>query len=123
MCMLHRPVMLDELIVGLSIQSDGCYVDGTFGRGGHSRCVLEKLGPQGCLICIDKDPEAIEVAQQPPFNDRRVHVAHQSFSEMRSVLSDLNLMGRVNGIYIDLGVSSPQIDQASRGFSFNKSGP
>ncbi|WP_237174076.1 16S rRNA (cytosine(1402)-N(4))-methyltransferase RsmH [Paracandidimonas lactea] len=101
---------------------NGVFVDGTFGRGGHSRLLLSKLGPQARLVVFDKDPQAIEVAHQLAAQDSRVAVVHSGFAEMAERLADLGIAS-VNGVMLDLGVSSPQIDDASRGFSFMREGP
>ncbi|RKF15892.1 16S rRNA (cytosine(1402)-N(4))-methyltransferase RsmH [Alginatibacterium sediminis] len=118
----HRSVLLDECIEGLAIKPDGIYVDGTFGRGGHSQEILNHLGPQGRLIAIDRDPRAIEAAQRFS-DDPRFQIVHQPFSELRAVIDELGLIGKVDGVLLDLGVSSPQLDDASRGFSFMRDGP
>ncbi|AOY92661.1 16S rRNA (cytosine(1402)-N(4))-methyltransferase [Cupriavidus sp. USMAA2-4] len=114
----HRTVMLDEAVEALLWRSDGVYVDGTFGRGGHSRAVLARLGPAGALVAFDKDPAAI--AEAGTIQDARFSIEHASFAEMGACLS-----GRapVAGVLLDLGISSPQIDEASRGFSFRFEGP
>ncbi|MEQ3697593.1 MAG: 16S rRNA (cytosine(1402)-N(4))-methyltransferase RsmH [Pseudomonadales bacterium] len=117
----HYSVLLSESVAALAIKPDGVYVDGTFGRGGHSRKILDNLGPNGRLIAFDKDPQAIEYAATH-FVDERFYIHHGSFTEMSSVIAQLGLPG-VDGILLDLGVSSPQLDQAERGFSFMKDGP
>lgn len=120
----HISVLLNETIDGLAIQPAGIYVDGTFGRGGHSRVILSKLGAQGRLIAIDRDPTAIAAAKAPEFaDDRRFEIHHQPFANMASVLEQQGLLGQVDGILLDLGVSSPQLDDAERGFSFMRDGP
>lgn len=101
---------------------NGVYVDGTFGRGGHSRLLLERLGPEATLVVFDKDPQAIEVAQSLSERDPRVRVVHGGFGDMPEHLGALGIE-QVNGVLLDLGVSSPQIDDASRGFSFMREGP
>ena len=117
----HEPVLLAEVIEGLAIQPDGIYIDATFGRGGHSRAILERLSPKGRLLVFDKDPEAISVAQG--MGDQRMTVAHASFSKLREVVTGLGWLGTVDGMLMDLGVSSPQLDDSSRGFSFSAEGP
>lgn len=119
--MTHQTVLLQEAIEALNIDSNGIYVDTTFGRGGHSRAILAQLSEQGRLIVFDKDPEAIEAAYA--LQDPRITVIHDSFSELTRHLSALDLEGKINGILLDLGVSSPQLDQAERGFSFRYQGP
>ena len=119
----HRPVLLDEAINGLAIKPDGIYVDATFGRGGHSSRILQQLGSQGRLIALDKDPEAIRVAQVAPFLDPRFCIEHVSFAELEAVAARHNVVGKVDGVLLDVGVSSPQLDDPTRGFSFTKEGP
>jgi 16S rRNA (cytosine1402-N4)-methyltransferase len=119
----HETVLVAEAINALSIRKDGIYVDATFGRGGHSRLILENLGAQGSLIVFDKDPEAIEVATQIREKDERLQIAHAPFSDLEEQLTALRLSERVDGILFDLGVSSPQLDNAERGFSFLRDGP
>ena len=116
----HLPVMLAESLQGLKIQPEGCYLDATFGRGGHSAKILEQLSPQGRLIVLDRDPQAIAQARKLAEADRRVDVHYGQFTEIADLLGkDCQL----NGVIFDLGISSPQIDQAERGFSFQQSGP
>ena len=119
----HETVLIAEAIDALSIRKNGIYVDATFGRGGHSRLILENLGAQGSLIVFDKDPEAIEVATQIREKDERLQIAHAPFSDLEEQLTALRLSERVDGILFDLGVSSPQLDNAERGFSFLRDGP
>ena len=119
----HETVLIAEAIDALSIRKDGIYVDATFGRGGHSRLILENLGAQGSLIVFDKDPEAIEVATQIREKDERLQIAHAPFSDLEEQLTALRLSEGVDGILFDLGVSSPQLDRAERGFSFLRDGP
>ena len=119
----HRPVLLEEVLAGLNIRSDGLYLDGTFGRGGHSQAILERLGPDGRLVAIDKDPQAIAMAEQIAARDARLHIARGSFAMLGQLTAKLDLQGKVNGILLDLGVSSPQLDDARRGFSFLQDGP
>jgi 16S rRNA (cytosine1402-N4)-methyltransferase len=117
--MEHITVMLHEAVDALNIKPDGVYVDGTFGRGGHSRLILSKLSPQGRLWVFDKDPRAIAVATDLAASDVRVRVVHDSFNTMAQHLA----VSSVDGVLLDLGVSSPQIDDAARGFSFRNDGP
>lgn len=125
----HETVFLHEAVDALMTDPEGVYVDGTFGRGGHSRLLLQKLGANGRLLVIDKDPEAIAVAEQMRSADARVSVAHGSFADLarfvRALPQDGHGQGevRVNGVLLDLGVSSPQLDDARRGFSFSHEGP
>ena len=116
----HQTVLLKEAIDALAIRAAGTYVDATFGRGGHSRLILDRLGPRGRLVALDKDPEAVAVATR--ISDARFSVAHASFAELAGVLEHFGLEG-VDGVLLDLGVSSPQLDDAARGFSFRRDGP
>jgi len=118
----HNSVMLSESIDGLKVNNKGVYVDATFGRGGHTQCILDQLGDSGQLIAFDRDLEAVEFAKSN-FNDPRLIVIHSSFSKLENELERLDLIGKIDGILMDLGVSSPQLEQAERGFSFNKDGP
>lgn len=118
----HQPVLLEEVINGLAIIPNGIYVDGTFGRGGHSLAILQRLGPEGRLLALDKDPEAIAAAVGP-FRDPRFCVVHNSFTVLGKTVQDRGWTGKVNGVLLDLGVSSPQLDDPNRGFSFAKEGP
>lgn len=117
----HQSVLLAEAVEGLAIKTDGIYVDGTFGRGGHSAAILEKLGEKGRLIAIDKDLEAIAAAEQQFKEEPRFSIVHGSFGDLATIVEGCE--GQINGILLDLGVSSPQLDQAERGFSFNQDGP
>ncbi len=119
----HKPVLLHEAIAGLDINPDGIYIDGTFGRGGHAQAILDELSDAGKLIAFDKDPQAIVTAQERFTGDSRFNIVHGSFAELEAYLSLQNLCGRVDGILLDLGVSSPQLDDSERGFSFQTSGP
>ena len=119
----HITVLLDEAVDLLMIDPDGFYVDGTFGRGGHSRMLLSKLGPQAQLLGIDKDPQAVSGGEQLSSEDSRFSIAHGSFAEMETLIRDKSMAGQVDGVLLDLGVSSPQLDDASRGFSFLNDGP
>lgn len=121
--MHHQTVLLTEAIDALHIQPNGVYVDATFGRGGHSRLILSRLSTQGHLIVCDQDLAAIEAAQQEWGNDPRVEIIHDNFGNLESHLKKLALWGQVNGILFDLGVSSPQLDEGARGFSFLREGP
>lgn len=117
----HTSVLLDEAVNGLNIRPDGIYIDGTFGRGGHSRLILSQLGAEGRLIAIDRDPQAIEASKT--INDPRFSIIHGPFSDLSQYVHDLELVGSIDGILLDLGVSSPQLDDAERGFSFMRDGP
>ena len=117
----HITVLLHEAVNGLALKENGIYIDGTFGRGGHSRLILSKLSPNGRLIGVDRDPRAIAEAQK--IQDSRFQIEHNSFSHIPEICEKLNLVGKIDGILLDLGVSSPQLDEAERGFSFMKDGP
>ncbi|AKM48800.1 16S rRNA (cytosine(1402)-N(4))-methyltransferaseRsmH [Edwardsiella anguillarum] len=117
----HKTVLLDEAVAGLNLRSDGIYIDGTFGRGGHSRLILSQLGAEGRLIAIDRDPLAIAAAAQ--IDDPRFSIVHGPFSALADYVQEMGLSGRIDGILLDLGVSSPQLDDPERGFSFMRDGP
>ncbi|MBE6421979.1 16S rRNA (cytosine(1402)-N(4))-methyltransferase RsmH [Succinivibrio dextrinosolvens] len=121
MAFSHIPVLLNEVLDGLDIKEDGIYVDATFGRGGHSRKILERLGPSGRLYGLDRDLTAVEAAKE--IKDERFCITHSAFSNILEVCENLGIAGKVDGILMDIGVSSPQIDDPSRGFSFDKDGP
>lgn len=117
----HKTVLLDEAVAGLNLRSDGIYIDGTFGRGGHSRLILSQLGAEGRLIAIDRDPQAIAAAAQ--IDDPRFSIIHGPFSALADYVQEMGLSSRIDGILLDLGVSSPQLDDPERGFSFMRDGP
>lgn len=119
----HITVLLDEAVEALAVRADGCYLDGTFGRGGHSRLILERLGPEGRLLGFDKDPLAIASGNALAAEDGRFVVVQRSFAELGEELAARGLIGKVDGLLLDLGVSSPQLDDAARGFSFLNDGP
>lgn len=119
----HVPVLLEPVLKGLNVRGDGRYVDGTFGRGGHSRAILEQLNSAGRLIAIDRDPQAIESAAPVLVNDPRLTLIRSEFANLATCIGDRGLTGQVDGLLLDLGVSSPQLDQAERGFSFLRDGP
>lgn len=119
----HFSVLLQESVAGLAIRSDGFYIDGTFGRGGHSRLILEQLGSEGRLLAFDKDPAAIECAQKEFAGDARFEIVHDSFATMEHEVAERQRTAAVDGVLLDLGVSSPQLDEADRGFSFLRDGP
>jgi len=116
----HAPVMLEEAVAGLNVQADGTYLDATFGRGGHARAILERLGPGGRLVALDRDPDAVAAAAA--IDDPRFTIRHSPFSALPAVLAALGI-AQVEGMLFDLGVSSPQIDEDRRGFSFRRDGP
>ncbi|MDH4049960.1 MAG: 16S rRNA (cytosine(1402)-N(4))-methyltransferase RsmH [Rubrivivax sp.] len=117
----HTPVLLDEAVAALVGAPDGIYVDGTFGRGGHARAVLHKLAPEGRLIAFDRDPQAVAVARAE-IDDTRFEIVHASFEHLRDELAARGVQ-RVHGVLLDLGVSSPQVDDPARGFSFRFDAP
>jgi len=119
----HKSVLLKEAVEALAIKPDGIYLDGTFGRGGHAEAILNKLGEQGRLIALDQDPQAIEVAEKKFAGDSRFEIVQQNFENMSELASSRGLMQKIDGVLLDIGVSSPQLDDASRGFSFIRSGP
>jgi len=119
----HEPVLLDAVLNALNLRADGVYVDATFGRGGHATAILQRLGKSGRLLAMDQDPQAVAVAEQELAGDRRFFIKRGPFSMLRSMLQEMGLMGQVDGILLDLGVSSPQLDSAERGFSFRRPGP
>ncbi len=121
MTFVHIPVLLQEVLQGLNLKSDGIYLDATFGRGGHSRKILEKLGSEGRLYALDRDLEAIEAAKE--IEDPRFTIVHSPFSKLKECCDEWGITGKVDGILMDIGVSSPQLDDASRGFSFDRDGP
>ncbi|MDE3012023.1 MAG: 16S rRNA (cytosine(1402)-N(4))-methyltransferase RsmH [Pseudomonadota bacterium] len=117
----HQPVLLAEVLAALAVRPDGIYVDGTFGRGGHSRALLAALGPHGRLLAFDRDPEAVMAARDLA-GDARFAIRHQAFAALGEVVRELAPEG-VDGVLLDLGVSSPQLDEPARGFSFRQDGP
>ena len=118
--LMHIPVMRDAVLEGLALKPDGHYLDGTFGRGGHARAVLEQLGPSGRLLLMDRDPDAIAGAAREFGGDPRVAIRHVNFSELGEWDA---VRDGLDGVLLDLGVSSPQLDDATRGFSFRSDAP
>lgn len=122
--MTHKPVLLKEVLENLIVNPSGIYVDATFGRGGHASEMLQRLGPQGRLLALDKDSEAVQAAREMPvFNDPRFSIRQGSFAMLQQYLMEDGAFGKVSGILLDLGVSSPQLDDPQRGFSFSQDGP
>ncbi len=117
----HTTVLLDEAVNGLNIRDHGIYIDGTFGRGGHARLILSKLGREGRLLVIDRDPQAIAFAKS--IHDPRMSVIHGTFSNLSQYVLERSLLGKIDGVLLDLGLSSPQLEDAARGFSFMRDGP
>jgi 16S rRNA (cytosine1402-N4)-methyltransferase len=120
MALQHAAVLLEEALGALAVRPDGIYVDCTFGRGGHSRAILDRLGPQGRLIALDRDPAAVDAGRE--IADDRFTIVHASFAELGECLAAAGV-ATVDGVLFDLGVSSPQIDDPQRGFSFRHHGP
>ncbi len=118
----HISVLLNEAVNGLNIKPNGIYVDGTFGRGGHSKLILSKLGNEGRLIAIDRDPDAVKAAKKM-ITDDRFSIKYGSFSQLQIFLAEEGLVNKIDGVLLDLGVSSPQLDDPERGFSFMRDGP
>ena len=119
----HQPVLLDEALESLNIRPSGIYIDATFGRGGHSQAILQRLDEAGRLIVFDQDPEAVAFARQNFADEPRLTIEHCNFNQVASVVEQFGLTGKIDGVLMDLGVSSPQLDDAERGFSFLRSGP
>ena len=119
----HQPVLLQEALEGLHIYPGGIYIDGTYGRGGHSAAILGALGTKGRLLALDKDPAAVAAAKDRFQADERFTIEQLSFASLKQLTDKLDLTARINGILLDLGVSSPQLEDAKRGFSFLKEGP
>jgi 16S rRNA (cytosine1402-N4)-methyltransferase len=119
----HTPVLLEEVLDGLAVKADGRYCDATFGRGGHSAAILGRLGPTGRLCAIDRDPEAIAAGHERFASDHRLTLVRGSFGKLEERVRAANLEGGLQGVLLDLGVSSPQLDEARRGFSFMQDGP
>lgn len=118
----HQPVLLAEVIDHFAIKADGVYVDATFGRGGHAEVILEQLGPKGRLFAMDKDPEAVQYAREHFGHDDRFTIQQGTFAGLLKFITDKKMAGKIDGILFDLGVSSPQLDDPDRGFSFKRSG-
>jgi 16S rRNA (cytosine1402-N4)-methyltransferase len=120
---IHTPVLLEESLEALAIKPDGSYLDGTFGRGGHARALLARLGPSGRLLVLDRDPEAVAAARTLAKEDPRLAVEHAPFSAAGAAARRHGLHGALDGLLLDVGVSSPQLDDPMRGFSFSSDGP
>jgi 16S rRNA (cytosine1402-N4)-methyltransferase len=119
----HTPVLLDEVLAALDIREGGHYLDATFGRGGHSAAILERAGRGGVVLAIDRDPAAIQAGRERFAADERLTLVNSPFSRLDAVAAQSGLVGRFDGVLLDLGVSSPQLDDAARGFSFAQDGP
>lgn len=118
----HTPVLLNEIVNHLISSPSATYIDATFGRGGHAEAILKMLDDDGRLIALDKDPEAVAYGKQKFAHDKRVSIFHASYVSLMSLLTSLNLVGQIQGVLLDLGVSSPQLDDPNRGFSFRQNG-
>jgi 16S rRNA (cytosine1402-N4)-methyltransferase len=119
----HVPVLLEEVLGALNIRVGGCYLDATFGRGGHTAAILERVGKEGRVVAIDRDPAAIAAGRARFATEKRLTLVSSPFSRVRVVVAELGLLGGLDGVLLDLGVSSPQLDDAARGFSFAQDGP
>lgn len=119
----HQSVLLEEALESLNIRPSGIYIDATFGRGGHSLAILHQLNDEGRLIAFDQDPEAVEFAKQQFADEPRFTIEHCNFNQVADVIERYGLTGKIDGVLMDLGVSSPHLDDAERGFSFMRSGP
>ncbi|HSH41660.1 MAG TPA: 16S rRNA (cytosine(1402)-N(4))-methyltransferase RsmH [Arenicellales bacterium] len=119
----HAPVLLEEAVMALNIKPGGIYVDATYGRGGHSRAIAERLSPQGRIIALDRDPEAVRSGRGDPPAGPRFDIVQGPFSQLRRIQQQLSPERLADGILADLGVSSPQLEDAGRGFAFNREGP
>ena len=119
----HQPVLLEEAISSLRIRGEGIYLDATFGRGGHSRAIIARLTEQGRLFSLDKDPQAVEAGMEELGGDPRFSIVQGSFAEMDRMVQEWQIERNLDGILLDLGVSSPQLDDPDRGFSFRNGGP
>jgi len=119
----HQPVLLEEAVSSLAVRGDGCYLDGTFGRGGHSRAIMALLTEQGRLFTLDKDPQAVSAGMEEWSDDPRFSIVQGNFAEMDRMVQEWQIERNLDGILLDLGVSSPQLDDPLRGFSFSKDGP
>jgi len=119
----HQAVLLNEALESLNIRPAGIYIDATFGRGGHSLAILQQLSAEGRLIAFDQDPEAVAFAKQQFADEPRLTIEHCNFNQVAEVIQQYGLSQKIDGVLMDLGVSSPQLDDAGRGFSFLRSGP
>jgi 16S rRNA (cytosine1402-N4)-methyltransferase len=119
----HAPVLLDEVLAGLAIRADGCYLDATFGRGGHTQALLQQLGAAGRMLALDRDPAAIAAGRARFADETRLQILHTPFAQLQVAASDAGMTQGFDGVLFDLGVSSPQLDDATRGFSFMQDGP
>ena len=119
----HVPVLLNEAVESLNIRGDGNYLDGTYGRGGHSRAIMARLTEQGRLLALDKDPQAVAAAKKEFGGEPRFTIVQGSYADMNQLVHDWGAGGSLDGILLDLGMSSPQLEDPERGFSFMEDGP
>jgi 16S rRNA (cytosine1402-N4)-methyltransferase len=119
----HQPVLMAEVLMALKIDPAGIYIDATFGRGGHTRAILHHLAPSGQVLAFDQDPEAVEFGQMLSQQDSRFTIIHGTFSRLKTEIEKRGLLKQVQGVLLDLGVSSPQLENHTRGFSFLREGP
>ncbi|MGC3982647.1 MAG: 16S rRNA (cytosine(1402)-N(4))-methyltransferase RsmH [Steroidobacteraceae bacterium] len=119
----HEPVLLDEVLAALAIRADGCYLDATFGRGGHTQAVLQRLNDAGRMVALDRDPTAIAVGRARFADEPRLQLVQRSFAQLQAAVAEAGVTAGFDGVLFDLGVSSPQLDDAARGFSFMQDGP
>lgn len=119
----HTPVFLEEALAALDVRDGGRYLDATFGRGGHTAAILQRVGRQGRVVAIDRDPDAIRAGRERFATDERLTLVHGPFSRVAQMVREMGMVGEFNGVLLDLGVSSPQLDDAARGFSFAQDGP
>ncbi|HLS79895.1 MAG TPA: 16S rRNA (cytosine(1402)-N(4))-methyltransferase RsmH [Steroidobacter sp.] len=119
----HTPVLLEEALAALDVRAGGCYLDATFGRGGHTARILERVGPQGRVIALDRDPRAIRAGAERFAGERRLALVQSPFARLGEIAAQLGVAGGIDGVLLDLGVSSPQLDDPARGFSFAQDGP
>src|SRR4029450_12085193 len=119
----HTPVLLREVLEAVAIRADGRYVDATFGRGGHTAALLERRTAQGRVVALDRDPDALRAGRERFADEARLTLMASPFSRLAALLEEMGLVGRIDGVLLDLGVSSPQLDDAARGFSFAQDGP
>ena len=119
----HQPVLLEEVVEALNIRPDGKYLDGTFGRGGHSRAILARLSGKGCLLSLDRDPEAVAAGEELSKEDPRFSIVQGNFADLERYVREWGVEEGLDGILLDIGVSSPQLDDPDRGFSFMRDGP
>lgn len=119
----HEPVLLEEVLAALAIRADGCYLDATFGRGGHTQAVLQRLGATGRVLALDRDPAAIAAGRARFTDERRLQLLQRPFAQLQAAVAETGMTQGFDGMLFDLGVSSPQLDEAARGFSFTQDGP